>query len=322
MKCLIFFPKLYEPHGTAQMSQEDLATIYDHCVRPTVAEILPSHLAHWPLNYKACQMTSRDKHSKFHFSSFEVPPDLLAEFAGQLRDRLHAYERFQDSFFLHEFRGLKGGTSHDPDDDDKADEYLNQIVEPLDLAQLGDPPDLSSWWLDIAIEVSAPDRVIQWREDAHGEIVQYMLPSISFSEVWKVLKSKSYHPDVSTLLYDLAGFRAEVPHAGKKDNICYLNVYTTDKSPTYQLHPGSFRRHRASDLLPDKLDRLLMDVENLGLLYQLCAGRGTSGKLQEGAARAEVRARMIPGVIPATLRYMEMEMIQSTMVAYPAKDWW
>lgn len=302
------------------MSQEQLAILYERCIRPVIANLLPEHIAHWPLNYAAALMVARDDRKQLHFGSRDIPSHVLPQFAAQLRERLETIADFKDSFFLHEWRGLKGATVHDPTDDEAADNALETAGSMLDLTQLGDPPDLSAWWIDIGVEVSAPGRVLQWLDEKQGHLVKYALLSLDSAAVRRILRSKVFHTDVSSLLYELAGFRVEVPVAGAQDHVCYLNAYTTDKSVTYQLHRGAFRRHRAQDLLPQNIRRLLNDMEALGVMYDLCAG--ASGPVHEGAARFEVRTRMMPGVVAAKFQDLPRALINKTLVAYRSEDWW
>lgn len=265
-------------------------------------------------------MAARDKRRQFHFSSIDIPAHLLPQFCERLRHRLDNYSSFQDSFFLHEWRGLKGATLHNPDDDEAIDQALLAACDIIDFDILEDPSDLENWWIDIGLEIRSEGRVLQWLQEGHSQLLQYCLPSQTAQGIRKILRSKKFKIDISTLLYDLAGFRVEVPGPGRADQVAYINVYTTDKSATYQLHHGAFSRHRASDLLPTRISALVHDIKELGILYDLCAG--ARGPVHEGAARLEARIRMVPMLVPAKFRNLPRSLIDDTLVSYQAKDWW
>ena len=321
-KVMLFFPHLYHADGraTAIITQEELAKIYNDCLRPTIEALIPQHIAHWPHSYQACLMASKDVRQQFHHSSMDIPADLLAEFAEQLLEKLGSITYFKDAFFVHEWRGTKGSTVHDPEDEDAVQTTLNKATEMLDWDAM-EGQDLDEWWIDIGLEVRIEGKVMQWLERAHREVVEYCLPNLNQLGVTKLLGSQKFKTDISALLYDLAGFRAEVHGPGKMDGICYLNVYTTDKSPTYQLHYGAFRRHKAADLLPDKIGHLIKDTDKLGELYDMCAGGGGHA-IQEGSARLEVRIQMGGGEVMTKLTDVERELINATMVAIDCVDWW
>lgn len=316
---MLFFPMLYHQDEGPHISQGDLAVLYNQCVRPTVEQVMNTRISHWPVDYEAGMMAARDVSKKFHFPTFDIPARHLQVFAEQLRLRLAQHAQFRDSFFVHEWRGLKGRTFHDPDDLEQTDEALTAACGSIDFSQLT-RDDLRLWWIDIGLEVMVEGHVVQWLTDGHEELLQYMMPSAPQQRIQTLLRSQRFHKDISTLLYDLSGFRVEVPSLGAEDHVCYLNVYTTDKSPTYQLHKGSFSRHRSTDLFPSRISLLLNDVKHLGKLYDICAG--AYGVVQEGAGRLEARTRMLPGVVPAKMRELSRELINQVVICFNPSDWW
>ncbi|KAG1744244.1 hypothetical protein EDB19DRAFT_1827125 [Suillus lakei] len=73
----IFLPQLYSAGSVVLMSQEDLALIYDHCLHPTLAEVL-----------------------------LEFADQVAATLLAKLQEQKPA---FRDTYFVHELRGTKGG---------------------------------------------------------------------------------------------------------------------------------------------------------------------------------------------------------------------
>ena len=289
-------------------------------MRPTIAHILQEHIAHWPPDYSACLKQSRDVQGRFHWPTLEIPPSSLNRFNYHFRKRLQEIPSFQDSFYLHEWRGTKGRSVHNPEDDDEeVDAAFDAVLDALDTDEV---TDTQEWYVDVGLEVALHGHIVQWLSKRHKKVLQYAFPERTDEELVAVLRSTNFHRDISASLYQLAGFRVETKAIGRQDDIVYLNVYTTDKSPTYQLHYGAFRRHKAADTLPQKIDSLIKDVQSLGSVWDACAGSNSTGIIQEGAARLEARVLMHPGRASATFRNLSREFINTTMVAIDAYEWW
>ena len=296
-----------------------MTRIYDECMRPTIAEVLKEHISHWPPSYTAALKQCKDAQGKFHFPSIELPPALLDKFNVHFRRRLNTIPSFQDSFYLHEWRGTKGRSIHDHDDPDQVDLALDNLFNAFDTSNLN---DLSGWYVDVGLEISAPGLVVQWLTSRHGDIIRHALPHLSDERVTRLLRSRKFYTDISASLYALAGFRAEVHGPGKQAKMKYLNVYTTDKSPVYQLHYGAFRRHRAADLLPQKIGNLIKDIHSLGSVWDCCAGSSAGNHVQEGAARLEARVQMVDGIATSTFRDISRDLINRLVLGVDAYEWW
>ena len=94
-----------------------------------------------------------------------------------------------------------------------------------------------------------------------------------------------------------------------------MNVYTTDKTVTYQLHDGLFRRRGCEDLLPTKIERLLKDLGDISRTFGACAK-----EQQDGSARIELR---VP--LERTLHVLEdfpQQLVNTTLIEVPSQDWW
>lgn len=319
-KTLIFFPRMYTRGEARHLTKEELALLYDSCLRPAIATVVPSSLSHWPVSYQACLMAMKDKRNQFHPTRRDIPSHRLDQLCTELRNNLDQYTYFKDSFFVHEWRGLKGATCHDPEDPDQCDEAFQAAFSMLRTDELLGPHGDNEWYIDVALEVYSPGLVLQWRTDSHEQLLQYGLPSAPPHRITTAVNGSHFKKDVSSLLYQLSGFRVEVPSVGAADFVRYANVYTTDKSATYQLHQGTFRRHRAEDLLPDRLESFLNDVAELAKLYDICAG--LRGVQHEGAARYEVRMKVVPGRIAHKLRTMPRDLINAAVVGFDPYDWW
>ncbi|PCH40633.1 hypothetical protein WOLCODRAFT_159308 [Wolfiporia cocos MD-104 SS10] len=61
--------------------------------------------------------------------------------------------------------------------------------------------------------------------------------------------------------------RMDTTNVGKDNKVVYMSAYMTEKMATYKLHQGTFRCHKAPDLFPGKIDRLLDDIQLLSQVY-------------------------------------------------------
>ena len=324
-KTCIMFPRMYTGREARVLTAEEMRTMYDTCIRPAIHEVLPANISHWPLTYNAEWTRGTSTRGLHKFSTIDLPERAIAPIATALRNRLEQHPMFQQSFFYHEWRGIKGRTLHDPSDNDACDEALNCAWSGIDMDEMYIEEGENEWYVDVALEVHSPNLVLQWREDSHAALLHHVLPTAPWERVDNIPNTTAFNNDISALLYQLAGFRVEVPAVGRPDNVRYVNVYTTDKSATYQLHQGAYSRHKPSDLLPNKITKLLKDVGLLAQLYYQCAGYredDEEGVCQEGAARLEIRVKVVPGEISDVLRDIPRDLINTSIVGFNAYEWW
>ena len=313
----IFFPRLYnQSEPQAKLSNEHLAQLYDDCIRPAVIEVIPSHASHWPVNYSSAFQQAKDTRGRLHLGSIAIPAKQLVPFCEALRSHLETIDSFKDTFFCHELRGLKGGTSHTQDEDGMSiEEAFDAFFDNLDTTRI----DEDNWLIDVALEIHDPGRVVQWSRSAHSTILKYILPSLDSDQIQRLQNRQTFHLDHVAQLDDFAGFRCEPGRWGTQNGVEYINVYTTDKCPTYQLHSGLWRRRTCKDLLPKALDKLLEDLVKMSMTYKSCSG--SQGDLpQEGCARLEIR-------VPLMLAQMALcdppkELLRQCTFSIPTSLWW
>ncbi|KAI0362849.1 hypothetical protein BV20DRAFT_919007, partial [Pilatotrama ljubarskyi] len=119
-------------------------------------------------------------------------------------------------------------------------------------------------------------------------------------------------------LFDLAGFRCTPGSRGERDKVVHVNVYTTDKTVTYQLHNGSFSPHRVSSLYPGNIRRLLEDMNTIATTFSQCGG--SAGTVQDGTARFELRVNL-DQALEAITSFPD-ELIRRSAVCIPSPIWW
>ena len=215
-----------------------------------------------------------------------------------------------------EIRGTKGAYSFPFDDPAERDRSFNLIMEVLNTNSLHN--HLSSWYIDIGVEISHPGHVVQWLTSAHPRLLTHSLPSIPQVEAERIASLATFNEDLSGHLSDLGGFRVVPGHRGEQDRVVYINAYTTDKAVTYQLHKGIFSAHRPKELFPGGIEKLCKNVDEMTSTFATCAGN--SREQQDGTAHLELRVKLES--ITDTLTQFPDDLIAVSTISIPDHVWW
>ena len=313
---VLAFPGMYEKGKRPLIPKEDFSTIYDSCIRPAALSVCPDDQSRWPLTYSAAHKLSYDKLGHLHFSTIDVKASGLVGFAAKLRELLDEHPRFKNAFFIHQFRGLKGRYRYDLQGEDGRKAAMAAIFQTYLCEERLNP---EQWFFDIAAEIRHPNHMLQWVTEEHWKILRYLLPSAGDDQIQMISVSKQqYHSDYTAQLKDIGGFRAAPGIRGRADKVVYINVYTTDKSATYQYHDGIYRRRRASHLFPTQINKLLLDMKKICDTFASSGGR--DGEALEGSARMEIRVSL--SQVHQVLREPPHELLEGTVVSFPCKDLW
>lgn len=317
----MMFPRLYEEGSKDRSVATDLlARIYDQGIRPAAEAVCQERLSHWPVSYAAAYKNAQDKHGKLHFSKYDLPADCLPRFARVLRRKLNRTAKLADMYFMHEVRGTKGFTVHDPVEERERWRSLQLELDFLNFEHL----QLGDWWVDVGFEIYLPNHVVQWLRDARLRLLSFALPKqaeVDPQSLDRLVHDRNkFWVDHVAQFDEFAGFRCEPLRKGHADHITYLNVYTTDKEPTYQLHTGSFRRHNPSEILTDNsTKKLIEDIARMAAIFGQCLGDEERGA-NEGCARFE--ARIALDLTPTSLTQFPHDLLFNSVVAIPAELWW
>lgn len=312
----VFFPHLYKKGESAAISTELRTHIYDKCLRQAAIEVNPLDRSRWPITYAAAMDLYRDDHGLFHFATIDFPARLLQKLAVRLLELFQMHDRLKDAFFVHELRGTKGATHHDPKDTAQRRVALEDMFHAFNTSQLIP----REWVVDVAREIQYKGHVLQWLTKGHRRVLEFLLPSAPAEKISDVLNSNTqYHCDLSAQIGDIGGFRSQPGSRGAADRVTYINVYTTDKSATYQLHKGLFKRRKPWHLFPNKIDTLLEDMEKMAETFRTCGGSQTVDGL-EGNARLEVRVPL--DLVEQTLVDIPDDLIQQSLVAFDCPTFW
>jgi len=316
----LMFPHLYSPGESRKIPTTTLKRIYDQCIRPAVVDVMGEHQAHWPISYHAAFELARDRTGQLHFGSVDLPVAVLNDFCAGLLMRLDEHPDTRDAYFLHELRGTKGATVHDPLSQRDRWEVLEDFMAFLDLEAINP----REWHIDVGLEVHVDHHVLQWLEVSHAELLNHALPcqyERNPRSIEQLHDHDHFKLDRVAQLNDFAGFRCTPMTRGKRDGVVYINVYTTDKSATYQLHAGMFRHRCPSELIPGNKSfmQLITDVDRMNKVFEECMGADGSPVL-EGNTRFEMRMELTRAA--EVLVGLPAELIENSVVAVSAELWW
>ncbi|KAG1823821.1 uncharacterized protein BJ212DRAFT_1262604 [Suillus subaureus] len=182
----IFFPRLYtaasEDPSWVGLSQEDLALIYDLCLRPMMIRYLPETRDRWPTSYNVALSHARTSTGSLAFNTVDVAWRVLEQLEIPLLTKLgEVKDEFKDAYYVHELRGKKNAAMHDGEDAAARRTAVDEVFEHVDGRHL----DPRQWHVDVALTIGLPGHVVTWRDTTAVPFdqVQY---SYCSREQWKM----------------------------------------------------------------------------------------------------------------------------------------
>lgn len=308
----IFFPFLYAAGQKNRKISTDTRTTIYNCIRSAAITANPSDQSRWPLTYEAVMHQYRDDKGQFHFGTIDHPPRLLPKFTSKLLELFDSEEELRGAFFVHELRGTKGACHHDPTNAQERQRAVSDVMYLFDRSIIRE----DEWVVDVALEIRQPERMLQWWTLGHSRLLNFLLPSATSAQVTSVLHSSTqYHLDLSSQLKDVGGFRSQPGSRGAGDKVLYINAYTTDKSVTYQLHNGVFKRRKPWHLFPKNIKKLLKDLQIVRQTFLDC-----SKYKFESSARVEARIPL--SNVLHVLNDMPDSVVKSTLLSFDPEVFW
>lgn len=291
-----------------------MGEIYDLCMRPAIETVLPQEAGHWPPSY-AAEMIRIQRHvfgRGLAHGTLDLPAFMVQRFGEELRDRVRALPFGENAFFLHTMRGTRGRSQHSPNDED---EMLAALAEYLSIFDV-DLLDKRKCWIDIGLEYRSPGNVLQLRTDGHLHLVSEVLGLSSERDASRLTSvgSTLYSRDLAAQLDQISGFRLTTNTAGRRSQVIYMNVYTTDKSPTYLVDNGKFSKYiTATEVLNLKPGKDIPFVERMKTVYQ-DAALNADGHLRVEARVSLEKAR-------ECLLSLSRELLLRSVVSFPREVW-
>jgi hypothetical protein len=256
------------------LSANEAREFYDLGLRPYVQDVHPSQISDWPAGYASEIFRATKSSGQKAYRTMVVPYWSVPIFGDGLRHHLerNGIEWAEGLFFVHTIRGIKYGTQHantaeaaklalkemlekvhlPRDPDVLPDDALNGmgsggVLDGMDSddssngtpVRLGgrQPYSEGSWWIDVGLEYSSQwGRCLQWMTGSHRDVVKEALriDDLHASRITSLGSSK-YSRDLASHLPAVSGCRIEPGALAKgRHEAAYLQMYTTDKSVTYQ----------------------------------------------------------------------------------------
>ncbi|KAI5988910.1 hypothetical protein EDC04DRAFT_2588578 [Pisolithus marmoratus] len=315
----VFFPHMVGQYETRAIPVRDLEVIYDRCLRPLVCKHMQNMASHWPPSYSAAISLYCDKRGLIHEGSLDVPAHILDIFGQEYLQSLAALRPyFRDAYFVHEFRGWKASSVHDPGDALDRQLALDKFTDVLCM----DKVDVQHWYIDVGLEFGHDNHVVTWRATSHETLLAHCLPSVDQDDIDSIVNRTTFHVDHMMHLKDLTGFRYAPGIKGRTDGVHYVQAYTTEKTTSYQLHEGLFTPLDPNSLLTtDNLKDLLGKVEEMSKIIFDCTADGDEfRKAQEGCACLEVRVAFSKALTALTT--IPHNILHYCIVPLHAKSWW
>lgn len=317
-RCNLMLPALYAQSDRTIVGRDLNIKFYEEVLRPALVAIDAAQFSHWPPDYESAERKARNAMGQYQMGTIDVAAGQLPELVVEMKLLMANIREFAGAFFYHESRGVKGGSGHDPADDDDVRAAFDEVCDHINWDLI--PREIrAQFYIDVGIEIRRPRHVLQWRSGQHHNIMERMVPSATEIQRRAIMKSEAFHYDPSSQLSDFAGFRVAPGTRGRADGVVYMNVYCTEKEVHYQLHNGVFSRKKPADLLGPRLNRMLKDVDEWTKSFNSSTGVNGAAP-QEGSARCEVRVQMRR--FDEVLRGWDDETVQTLTSSIPSRVWW
>jgi hypothetical protein len=251
-------------------------------------------------------------------TSIDMPQHLLSHWCKKLLRAADNIPEFKNMFLLHEVKGVKDAYYHEANDRDAAQVARDDLFSLIDLDQV----DTKCCYLDVAIEISAPDYSLFWITSKHKKILKFIMTAALGDEMGpkrarELLNSSNFVIDYVAGLSQISGHRCNT--MGSCSPVIYSNIYSTDKQVTHQHHRGQFRDLSPSNFFPQHVQSTISTMTNVLTAYHSAASNRT-----EGAARFEVRVQLRHldedwRLFPT----LEKEIIEECVIPLPSDYiWW
>ncbi|KAH0825740.1 hypothetical protein J3R83DRAFT_9955 [Lanmaoa asiatica] len=245
----LFFPALMQAaEDRADLSDDQLAAIYDRGLYPAICHLAPELATNWSPSYAAAKLRARNLNGTYQIGTHPFPGDAAHRLGYTIKRYLQTALPWADGcMWMIQIQGVKEANTHTPNDFLESYNSFGALMDGLvrELILQGQS------WVDVGLQISEENHVLQWRTDAHHFLAK------EFSDLSQnaaarlcTLPSRSYHRDYVAGLVDLSGFRATLDPLDPNTSSAYVQAYTTDKSLIAHLEAG---RHglfmRGSDAL-------------------------------------------------------------------------
>jgi hypothetical protein len=226
----IFFPGLFAEDRSSTLTEEERKAVYEDGIYPSLQDLTPENTPNWPPSYQTAAWLAQNRTGGVQHGTHPFPSHLTDELGHLIAEKLRTSHNWAHGLkFMVQIRGVKEAHGHNPS------RFMAQQELRLLTADL--QTDEGSWFVDVGFEISEDGRAYLWRTDAHRRIVEAVVGLSSGSRAsptnWR------YARDTNAHIVGLSGFRLTLDgRAIGRNNIRYIQVYTSDKALTYHLERG------------------------------------------------------------------------------------
>ncbi|KAG8926437.1 hypothetical protein FRC03_009394 [Tulasnella sp. 419] len=316
----------------ARIESTQLADFCNLALLPTVKLVLDGTDHRWPASYHAEGVRARRANGSVVHTQRSIPAHRIEEFYAQLRTQASLHEELawtKGFFVILEAKGLKERTIHPLESLRDHVEHMEDVLPPiLGPLQLDEEFPLAQAMKDIAIECKLPGFTLHWRRDSHARLIAATL-NLPLERAEALTRSSHYQVDVDGLISGIAGFRLDCSHIKRTAqhphvnpfNIVKLNVYMTNKEPTFLKDKGRFAKFLDAKRYLEKLGN---DEEGHGV-WKYANGMETVYSAEElvqkaGCARLEIRVPM--QYMLDVLKEVDRDLLSRSLVAFDTDKWW
>ncbi|TDL13254.1 hypothetical protein BD410DRAFT_810709, partial [Rickenella mellea] len=169
----IFFPALHgENRKDVRLKPNEVSEFYEKVVREAALELNNYQINDWPPSHldeawRASGARGGTYPSRKGISRWDVE-----RFGQLLIEKCEEDLSFgKGAFFLHQYRGMKATTTHNPNNEEEARNALKDLFQDMHISMLED----AKWWVDVGMEVHVPGKAVLWRVDSHFALIQHFL---------------------------------------------------------------------------------------------------------------------------------------------------
>lgn len=227
--------------------------------------------------------------------------------------RAHPFGR--DAFFMHEVRGVKGQGHFKQGDVSEAQVFENVSgILDLDSVQESIQAEEAELFIDVGYEVGVDGYVSLIRKDAHADILREFFDFPIDVARRKANDTQNFSSDATAHLTHAAGLQF-ISTPNNPHGIRFLNVYCTEKSPTYLIDKGRYAKFiQPFEIIEHRLKnvRSLEHMENMQNIFI------------EAINSSYYPARFEPRLPIANARniMLSQEFLKSVIYLIPTEVWW
>lgn len=310
----LFFPALMQAaEGRADLTEDQKAAVYDQGLYPAICRLAPELATNWSPTYATAKLRARNHNGTYQTGTHPFPGDAAHRLGYTVKRYLQAALPWADGcMWMVQIQGVKEVHTHAPNNEAERSSSFSLLVDGLMRRLILEGQS----WVDVGLQISEANHVLQWRTDAH-HFLAMVSGGLTENVATRVCTppSRSYFRDYVAGLVDLSGFRATLNPNSSNFHIAYIQAYTTDKSLIAHLEAG---RHglfmRGRDALHGDGDNhtpaycnRMMEIYRAGIRHT------TAARLE---ARVPARAAV------NTMLGFPQELLERTLCRFSTVDWW